>query len=615
MSNWQALLKTATKEQELLRARTALGLETVYDLGGGGFDPTQPLTKRCDCSGFVAWAIGIPREFPPRSERWLDTDAYWSGGGAAAKAAGFPLFLHVESADAQSGDLIVYPDRPGGGQGHIGIISEVGADGGFKIIHCSRGNWKSLGDAICETDPHVWEIEPKTRIMRIDFSAMRRYCGITGTTDGPELEAPAETAVPSALHHPLLAAQPTLQLVAAGKLKLTRTGKAVSGIGAVQQAMNILARNAPAYHIDLGPNEANSGIFGPKTEQALKALQSDSNLPKSGVLDADTLLVLDKRLIEHAAEEPAEHEEVPIDSTGSVSTSPLPATSLVFKLEREGGAWFASTLGERFYVGNRVPYQGRVGLMNSKDKTSPVYDPKTYVADYGDWAWFIYPTAVAESKRRFNCLNSYDSAGFTFGFLQFAAHVPDGDFVKYFRGLLELDERVTYFPELELQHGRIVQPTSSGVLQLETAKSTEPLKRYLNPSGGEVEDREVLSAAKFIHWSAHSEKHRNVQVKIGVQTVKGKLFAAQKKVPLEGRSDKVCLVVMDILHQGRGTYQAMRQIVQNNNDAAAYEKLLSIGATRYKERVATIRAEVTKLEAMGHIGIKHYVAAENEFTA
>jgi hypothetical protein len=330
-------------------------------------------------------------------------------------------------------------------------------------------------------------------------------------------------------------------------------------------------------------------------------------------VDAETLSVLDQRLSEHSAEEPADHADPPIDATGTVSTTPLPATSLVFTLEREGSAWFASTLGERFYVGNRVPYQGRVGLMNSKDKSGAVYEAETYFSDYGFWAWFIYPTAVAESKRRFNCLNTYDSAGFTFGFLQYAAHVPDGDFVKFFRGLLELDERVNYFPELELQNGRIVQPTSSGVIKLETALSSEPLKRYLNPSGGEVEDREVLSSAKFIHWSAHSEKHRNVQVKIGVQTAKGKLLAAQKKVPLDGRSDKVCFVVFDILHQGRGTYQAMRQIIENNNDAAAYEKLLLIGATSYKERIDTIRAEVAKLEAAGKMGSKRYVAAENDF--
>jgi peptidoglycan hydrolase-like protein with peptidoglycan-binding domain len=38
--------------------------------------------------------------------------------------------------------------------------------------------------------------------------------------------------------------------------------------------------------IDLGVNQAQSGIFGAKTEHALKALQADLNLPQTGVLDA-----------------------------------------------------------------------------------------------------------------------------------------------------------------------------------------------------------------------------------------------------------------------------------------------------------------------------------------
>jgi hypothetical protein len=250
--------------------------------------------------------------------------------------------------------------------------------------------------------------------------------------------------------------------------------------------------------------------------------------------------------------------------------------------------------------------------MNSRDKSSPVYDPAEYSDTFSHWAHFIYPTAKAESGARFNCLNTYDRAGFTFGFLQFAAHVADGDFVKFFRALLQLDERIAYFPDLALQDGRIVQPTANGVLRLETAASSEALKRYLNPSGGEVENREVLSAARFVHWCSHSKAHRDIQVRVGVDTAREKLRTAHRKLNLDGRSDKVCFVVMDILHQGRGTYAAMQQMIQNNNDAAAYEKLLTIGASNYPGRIETIRAEVAKLEAAGHFGTKKYSAATND---
>lgn len=608
MPSWKDLLRTANIEQSLQRARTGLEETTTYVLGQGGFDPTKMLSRKCDCSGFIAWAIGIPREFPPGSGRWLDTDAYWKGGGAAAKAAGFPLLQNVAAPDAEPGDLIVYPDQ-GGKQGHIGIISGVDDDGELKVIHCSKGNFKKFGDATRETDAAVWKIQPKTRIMRIDFDAMRRYSGITDTT--PLIVDVPNVVAGDLLRHSLLATDATLQLVAAGKLQLVRTGKRVSGIAAVQQAMNILARERERYFIDLGVNEANSGIFGPRTETALEALQADLGLPQTGVVDAATLRVLDQLLMNSS-------ENVDVgEETSDVDLAPATATAignqpLVFALDRQGSSWFASTEGERFFVGNRVPFQGRLGLMNSRDKSSPVYDPDEYVDRFGAWAHFIYPTAQAESRGRFNCLNTYDRAGFTFGFLQFAAHVADGDFVKFFRALLQLDERVAYFPDLELRDGRIVQPTENGVLRLETATSSEALKRYLNPSGGEVENREVLSAARFVHWSAHSPAHREIQVKVGIDTAKQKLRTAQKRMNLDGRSDKVCFVIMDILHQGRGTFAAMKQIVENNNDAGAYEKLLTIGASNFPERIRTVRAEVAKLEAAGHFGRRKYSAANND---
>jgi len=607
MANWKDLLRTANIQQSLQRARTGLEETTTYILGQGGFDPTKPLTQKCDCSGFVAWAIGIPREFPPGSTRWLDTDAYWNGGGAAAHAAGFPLLRNITPADAEPGDLIVYPDQ-GSHQGHMGMISGVDQDGELKVIHCSKGNFTHFGDATRETDSAVWKIQPKTKIMRIDFDAMRRYAGVGDGTPVP-IDLP-DVVTGGSLRHSLLANDATLQLVSENKLQLTRTGTRVSGVAAVQQAMNILAREHPNYAIDLGLNEANSGIFGPRTETALKALQADLTLPQTGVLDAPTLYGLDELLMQAS-----ENEDVDEDSSDIESGTPLGEisnTPLVFDLSNENNAWFASTLGERFYVGNRVPYQGRRGLKNDRDASSPVYNPDNYANTFGHWAYFIFPTAQAESRSRFSCLNTYDRAGFTFGFLQFAAHVADGDFVKFFRALLQLNERTAYFPDLELQGGRIVQPTANGVLRLETADSSEALKRYLNPSGGEVENREVLSAARFVHWSRHSQAHRDIQVKCGVDAARGHLRRAQNRMDLDGRSDKVCFVVMDILHQGRGTFAAMKQIIQNNNDAVAYQKLLTIGAENYPGRIETIRTHVTKLEATGHFGNRRYSAANND---
>lgn len=629
MSDWKELLRVADKARTLERAKSCLRLGTIYDLGEGGFDPAKPITKLCDCSGFIAWAIGIPREFPPRTNRWMDTDAYWGGGGSAARAAGFPLLTQIESSEAEAGDLLVYPDPPSGGQGHMGIISDAGGDG-LKVIHCSRGNWRGpKRDAIQETNDAIFKINPRTRVMRIDYGAMRRYAGVVGTDgdvvrprdeDGDAArpqdgEVVTDGVAAGVLRHPLLADQPTLQLVVKGELKLRRTGRAMSGIGSVQQAMNVLARERERYRIDLGPNEANSGIFGQRTEGALKALQADTGLPQSGVLDAATLLALDALMVKHSELDVTGDETEVLTETRPITddTAREAATPLIFELSREGSRWFATTGGERFYVGSRVSYGPRWGLMNTSDNSGNVYDPAATATHYGHWAYLIAPTAIGESEGRFKRINTYDRAGFTFGFPQFAAHVANGDFVKFFRALLALDERTLYFPELELHGGRIVRRTSSGLLPLETASSSDALMRYLNPSSSEVEDREVLSAAKFIHWSENSEAHRREQVRVGIETAKEKVRAASRWMRLDGRSDKVCLVVMDILHQGRGTYSAMAEIVNNHNDAEAYTRLLRIGGEKYAPRLATIRARVAEMEARELLGRKHYVAASNNF--
>ncbi|GAA3978260.1 hypothetical protein [Mucilaginibacter dorajii] len=92
---WKATLVTASTQQTLSRAHSALAKKTVYKLGQGGFDPSKPITKECDCSGFIVWAIGIPRELPPGSGHWLSTDEYWAGG----KPVKDGLFKEIALAD------------------------------------------------------------------------------------------------------------------------------------------------------------------------------------------------------------------------------------------------------------------------------------------------------------------------------------------------------------------------------------------------------------------------------------------------------------------------------------------------------------------------------------
>ena len=177
MATWQELVKTAGPAQTMERAAACKGKGTEYKLGKGGMDPAKPFPAQCDCTGFTAYAIGIPRELPPGSGRWLDTDAYWGGGGGAKKAAGHPLFTEVDKANAAVGDLLVYPDHDGK-QGHIGIVVATNGNGSRQVLHCSSGNWKKHQEAVRETDSAVFDASPNTRVMRVDYAALKKYVGV-----------------------------------------------------------------------------------------------------------------------------------------------------------------------------------------------------------------------------------------------------------------------------------------------------------------------------------------------------------------------------------------------------------------------------------------------------
>ena len=113
-------------------------------------------------------------------------------------------------------------------------------------------------------------------------------------------------------------------------------------------------------------------------------------------------------------------------------------------ITQKGSKFHASVDGgPSFYVGSRVVYKDKKsgmeswGLMNSSS-SGDSYDPSSHASAHGFWADFIYPICLCESQGSFQCLNTYDRASFTFGFLQYAAHVPNGDFVRFFKTLLSV---------------------------------------------------------------------------------------------------------------------------------------------------------------------------------
>ncbi len=287
--------------------------------------------------------------------------------------------------------------------------------------------------------------------------------------------------------------------------------------------------------------------------------------------------------------------------------------AIQFTFSKVEGKHFATTAGTRFYIGTETVYQGRHGLFNYKLSDGPVYKPEDYDAAFGHWAWFIAPTAECESKGSFHCLNTYDRAAFTFTFMQFAAHVPEGDFVIFFRRLLQLPEAKDYFPFLELRDGRIWYARNGGASQLETSGSTQALMNYLNSDPNSVDNQELITSARFIHWAQNRQSHRDIQVLTAMDLFKENMLEHGTRFNLDGWPDYICQVICDIFHQGRAKYALVHEILlSTNNRDTIYTKLLNIGAGAYPDRIRTLKAVHKTLRDTGRF-VKVYDAGVRDF--
>lgn len=289
-----------------------------------------------------------------------------------------------------------------------------------------------------------------------------------------------------------------------------------------------------------------------------------------------------------------------------------------FTFSQTGSSHFAQVIGSgepRFLVGKETVYQHtNHGLFNLSIPNNLAYNPASYFDDYSFWAYFIAPTAKAESNNSFVCLNTYDRARFTFGFMQYAAHVPNGDFVRFFKKLLALGNAAEYFPKLVLENNRIYYRNTNGSLtQLESNSSTQGLMDYLNPSLNQIENQELICAARMVHWATNKADHRQIQVEIAIEHFKENMRQYAQSYNLDSFPDKVCQVICDIRHQGRASSsQIINAINTGGNFETAYNRLLQLGQGLYASRINTIRRAIRDLIDAGIFG-KTYDAATNDF--
>ncbi len=295
-----------------------------------------------------------------------------------------------------------------------------------------------------------------------------------------------------------------------------------------------------------------------------------------------------------------------------------------FSLRKDGSKWFARRAGtSEFLVGVEVnqPAKRYHGLHFPVSRYyGPQYDVADYVAGFDQWAYLLDVTAFCESKNRFNLINSYDRARCTFGFYQLAAHTPRDNLILLFRAALREPQVATAFPELKLLGGKVFLIGSGGTeIDLEqeffdSATGETQLQRfmaYLNPERFQIDEQEVMQAARLVWLGNTSAACRRIQVEVSAAILQRKMSQRYHQwYNLDGETDVICAAVADIHHQGRGSKTAVRQALRSRNKLAA---LLRIGETAHPSRVETLKARIEKWTRTGKMGQKRYHAAQNEF--
>ncbi len=121
--------------EALTRAVRMTKVKVRYKLGAGGSNPKAPTpltvkdgTLGCDCTGFVFWALQLPRHLPAFKpyEGDMNTDSIIID---AQRAGADALWRGVPLHQARAGDVIVYPGLFKNGKrlkaGHICLVVAV----------------------------------------------------------------------------------------------------------------------------------------------------------------------------------------------------------------------------------------------------------------------------------------------------------------------------------------------------------------------------------------------------------------------------------------------------------------------------------------------------------
>lgn len=299
------------------------------------------------------------------------------------------------------------------------------------------------------------------------------------------------------------------------------------------------------------------------------------------------------------------------------------ARGIGFDLVKTGTEWHATANqpgAAKFNVGRETSNGSYIGLfMRVNEYYGPKYQAASYVAHYDHWAQLLELTGHCESKNFFNLINTYDSAKFTFGFYQLAAHTAGDNLILLFHGLLAMPEFVSYFPEVQKINGRLHRVDENGsTTDLEVETPTGPSGRrqlqafmdFLNAKRLEHDMQEVLQSARMIHWANTHPSMQGVQVAVAASILQRKMSQNYAQwYDLDGKSDIICAVIADIHHQGRAKKSAVRAALASGD---VLNRLIDISPD-YLQRNADLRTKLGEMTASGQLGTRIYHAGLNEF--
>lgn len=260
--------------------------------------------------------------------------------------------------------------------------------------------------------------------------------------------------------------------------------------------------------------------------------------------------------------------------------------------------------GVTSHAGKVLKFGTRRGL--SRASTLLLYDRFEVEAQIGAWAHFMWPSVTAESNGRYISINAWDRAHFTWGFYQLAAHTPRDNLILLMRKLVALPSARRFFPDLTLLDGKLTRVTEAGPVSLEreeevavgddTEMQLVDFMAYLNPSSFRVEEREVLTAAKFAAWAVEDSAMREATVAVSVAIMKRKIKARAATFGLIGRRPELAIWISDMFHHGRGSTAQAKAALAEPSFAEQLEALSRIDTTgQHAARLESVKGSVKTL--------------------